>query len=274
MRARSVIPLVLSVLAAVTGPAFLPAHAGNAHAATDVVDYECTGTGGGPQNVQIRVTLTMPENPVAGQEMVIGWQGVYQAGAVTAPDSGLPEDSKLYVYASISGFPGLTSATGVSRLPAVGAGQPIPLPMTIVEMRTTAGSAGTGIVRPAAVNIGTSPQDRLIECEVRNREELTTYQLVVAGSGTPTATSTPTPANTAVNTPTATATSTPTPTLSPTATVTMPRTGRNGVEQTPAGGVETGGGGEAGPDGRMVMLAGFVLFLAGAGGLLLRRRAV
>lgn len=82
MRARSVIPLVLSVLAAVTGPAFLPAHAGNAHAATDVVDYECTGTGVGPQNVQIRVTLTMPENPVAGQEMVIGWQGVYQAGAV------------------------------------------------------------------------------------------------------------------------------------------------------------------------------------------------
>lgn len=265
MRVRLVIPLVLATLAVTTG--LVPAHPGNARAVTDVVDYECTGTGGGaPQNVQIKVTLTMPGNPVAGQQMVIGWQGAYQGAALTAPDAGLPENSKLYVYASISEFPGLTSATGVSPLSAIGPGQPIPLPADIVEMRTTANTAGTGVVKPAAVNIGTSPQDRLIDCEVRNSHELAAYQLVVSGNGTPTPTATDTA------TPTATATSTPT--LSPTAPAAMPWAGRNGVDRTPAGGVETGGGGEAGPDGRMVVLAGLVLFLAGAGGLLLRRRAV
>jgi len=45
------------------------------------------------------------------------------------------------------------------------------------------------------------------------------------------------------------------------------------VARTPAGGVATGGGGEAGPDGRTLVLAGSITLLgAAAGGLVLRRR--
>ncbi|WP_424533324.1 hypothetical protein ACOZ38_23495 [Sphaerisporangium viridialbum] len=78
--------------------------------------------------------------------------------------------------------------------------------------------------------------------------------------------------------PTPTTTS-PTPTRTATATATateteseVARVGNTRVTKTPAGAAETGGGGDAGPDGRIFVLAGLVLLLAATTGLLLRRR--
>nr|PZN47551.1 MAG: hypothetical protein DIU60_02650 [Actinomycetota bacterium] len=72
-----------------------------------------------------------------------------------------------------------------------------------------------------------------------------------------------------------TATQSPTQRITPTVevTVTEEPTNDSRVARTPAGGVATGGGGEAGPDGRMLVLAGSITLLgAAAGGLVLRRR--
>ncbi len=87
-------------------------------------------------------------------------------------------------------------------------------------------------------------------------------------SPTPTTTS-PTPTRTATTTATATATATETETETETE---VARVGNTRVTKTPAGAAETGGGGDAGPDGRIFVLAGLVLLLAATTGLLLRRR--
>ncbi|GAA3846874.1 hypothetical protein GCM10022226_83140 [Sphaerisporangium flaviroseum] len=57
--------------------------------------------------------------------------------------------------------------------------------------------------------------------------------------------------------------------------MTHPPTGGNHkVTKTPLGAAETGGGGQAGPDGRVFVVTGFLLTLAAATGLLLRRRTI
>jgi hypothetical protein len=222
---------------------------------TDVVEYRCTDKAGATQDVKIRTTLTMPSSPKTGEQFVIGWAGTYVTGSeLKVPAAGLASGVKLYAYASISGLSQLTSATGVGMPASATAGQAVTLPAS-VEMKTTSRNAGTATVKPAAVNLGTTPQERLIECEVRNADALKTYRLTVAaGNGTPSPSSTPT------TTPSATRTPTSTPSARTSA--------------TPKDGVATGGGGEAGPDGRMYVLTGSALLLAaGTGGLLMRRRA-
>ncbi|WP_162795012.1 hypothetical protein [Nonomuraea lactucae] len=225
---------------------------------SDVVEYRCADRAGAAQDVKIRITLTMPASPKAGEQFSIGWSGTYVAGSeLKAPAAGLPADAKLYAYASISNLPKLTSATGVGTLGSAAAGQAVTLPGS-VTMRTTSRNAGTATVRPAAVNIGATPGGRLVECEVKNPDALKTYSLTI-GAGT--STSSATPSSKAARTSTAT----------PARTAEPSRTPRSSI--TPRDGVATGAGGEAGPDGRVFVLAGSLLILAaGTGGLLLRRR--
>ncbi|WP_162795017.1 hypothetical protein [Nonomuraea lactucae] len=55
----------------------------------------------------------------------------------------------------------------------------------------------------------------------------------------------------------------------------MTETPKGRSSKTPKAGADTGAGGDAGPDGRMFVLAGSVLIMAaGAGGLMMRRRTV
>ncbi|ETK38196.1 hypothetical protein [Microbispora sp. ATCC PTA-5024] len=252
-----------------------------AHAAGDVVEYRCTTEGvAGTQDVRVKVEMTMPAAATTGQQMTIGWHGTYADGtALRAPASGLTGAS-LYAYASISGLSRLTSATGVGTLGPVGAGQVIALPPGEVSLRTTSANAGTASVKPAALNVGDTPTHPLIRCEVLNAAALTAYPLTVTAAG---------PSSSPPATPTPSSSSgSPRPTRTVTATVTASVTastaddggvgtrpsgrGRDAVVTTPAGAAETGAGGDAGPDGRALVVTGLLITAASAAGLLLRRR--
>jgi hypothetical protein len=276
------IRLILSA-AALSGSLGLlcqPAHAGvsglrqDAVVGTDVVEYQCTATGvAEKQDIKVKVELTMPADATTGTQMTIGWHGTYADGTgLRVPATGLAGGTKLYAYASISGLARLTSATGVSEPVTLSAGQIIPLPTAMVSMKTTSSNAGTATVKPAAINFGTRPTEPSIRCKVQNAAALTTYPLTVAsadGRPTDSVPVTPSPQPTG----SVPVTSSPQPTHTVTATVTRASADGNGkTVKTPSGGAATGGGGESGPDGRVLILTGFLLTLAAATGLLLRRR--
>nr|WP_157554297.1 hypothetical protein [Herbidospora sakaeratensis] len=229
-----------------------------AHAATDVVEYSCTPKDGTAQTVRIKVELTMPATARPGEQFSITHRATYADSTAIQATADLPADAKMYAYVSISGFPSnLTSGTGVGDVVGpVTAGNTITLPTTATAVRSTPSTAGTGTVRPGDITFGTTPQERLIDCEPQNSDALTTYDLVVAESG---------------------ASDTPTPAATVTETVTdepvddEPVDEETGLE-TPEGGVATGGGGAAGPDGRVIVLVGATVFAAALGGLALRRR--
>ncbi|MEV4296421.1 hypothetical protein [Microbispora rosea] len=278
------IPAVVSVVfASCLALASQPAHAAplsverSLRVVSEVVEYECTTdeSAAEKQNVKINIELTMPDDPTAGRQMSIGWRGTYATGSeLRAPADGLGT-VKVYAYAAFTGIEHLTSATGVSEPVSVAAGQIIPLPQAGLTLKTTSPSAGTATVRPAAVNIGPSPTAPVIQCEVRNATALTPYSLTVAQDAQTSPTPSPDGAVTG-----------PKPTRTVTATVTAAGSdaGSDGddleqdagaaqeVDATPVGGVATGGGGEAGPDGRMYVLTGLAITLAACAGLLLRRR--
>lgn len=270
MRVRSL--LSAAILAGAALFAFPPAQADTSArhspggSGTDVVLYECKSAGGATHRISVQVELTMPTDAQPGVQMTIGWRGTYDGGSeLTAPAGGL-DDANMYAYASISGFNGLTSATGVAPLAVaiIPAGAPIPLPAGTVEMRTTANSAGTGTVKPAAINFGPSPTQPVIECEVLNPDALHTYTLTVGTASTPT--------NTPTNSPAETPTATPTQPDPGTDDDTTAEDNGGSIAKTPVGSAATGGGGEAGPDARLITLTGLVLLLSGVTGLIWRQR--
>ncbi|GAA4190589.1 hypothetical protein [Microbispora amethystogenes] len=282
MRMRAVVSFVfagwLAVLCQPVEAAPLPGAERGLRMATEVVEYECTTDGvTEKQNVEINVELTMPDDATTGRQMSIGWRGTYVTGSeLRAPAGGL-SGVKLYAYAALTGIANLTSATGVSEhLSTIAGGEIIPLPTAAVSLKTTASNAGTASVRPAAVNIGPSPTAPVIECEVRNADELTAYTLTVTRDGQ----SSTSPSPSATPSASATTSGSPKPTRTVTATVTaavpdddddVAPAARDAIE-TPIGAAATGGGGEAGPDGRMYVLTGLAICLAAGAGLLLRRR--
>ncbi|MCF6472787.1 hypothetical protein FAF44_30975, partial [Nonomuraea sp. MG754425] len=165
---------------------------------TDLVQYECTGPAATDiQDVEIKVELTMPTSAKIGEQFAIKWKGTYTAGKeLKAPATGQTVAARLFAYASLTGITGLTSATGEGVTGAVTAGQIITLPTATIDLKTTASTAGTATVKPAAVNFGantatgTTPA---IECEVQNTTALKEYRFTVGnGTGTPTPTPTPT----------------------------------------------------------------------------------
>ncbi|MEU6783642.1 hypothetical protein ABZ912_30980 [Nonomuraea angiospora] len=224
----------------------------SAAAPADVVEYECkVRATGETQDVKVEVELTVPTDAQVGEEMVIGWHGSYVQGSeLRAPAAGLEDGLKLYAYAGISGIDKLTSATGVAALEPLIPGAPVPLPATTVNLKTTPKNPGTGTVHAASINFGTSPSERAIECEVKNKDARTEYPLSIPGTGE---TTSPSPSETDETT-------SPSPSETDTKT------------KTPAGAADTGGGGEAGPDGRVLIGVGGLLVLASATGLVLRRR--
>jgi hypothetical protein len=235
----------------------------------DVVEYRCKiGEQPITPNIRVRITLTMPSTaPQVGEQFSIGWTGDFEPGSELEAPAAVPVGIKMYAYASISGLPGLTSATGVGELGVITAGEPISLP-TSVDMRTRSQNPGTASVKPASINFGLTPQNRLVDCEPANSATLKTYPLTIGGGAT-----TPTPSATETEeeepTPREETEDEPTPQEE---TEDEPTTRSS---QTPEKGAATGAGGEAGPDGRMLVLAGSALLLAaGAGGLTLRRTRI
>ncbi|MEW9551348.1 hypothetical protein [Nonomuraea sp. NPDC050783] len=256
MRTHLIVPLAALVLA-------------NAPAAPEVVDYTCTTVATGEkQNIKVSVELDVPPTGTVQENLTIGWKGSYSGSTqLIAPVLDVEAGLNLYAYVGISRIDKLTSATGVAQLTGVTAGAPIVLPTTTVNLTTTPQGTGKGTVHVGAINFGSSPQERVIECEVTNTNARTEHPLEITAAG---ASSSPSP----TPTPTPTSSATPTdddepdeeqdPEVTPEESETPTR--------TPEGGVATGGGGEAGPDGRPLILTGSFLLLASAAGFALRRR--
>ncbi|NUP01594.1 MAG: hypothetical protein HOW59_27090, partial [Nonomuraea sp.] len=152
MRLQLIVPLAVLLLST-----------GAARTAPEVVAYHCVTKGTDEQqDIKVSVELTIPADATAGVQLSIGWRGAYADGTeLRAPATG-SDALKLYAYAGISGFPGLTSATGVGELGTLTPGEPIPLPETTVPLKTTPRNAGKGDVHAAAINFGPRPTDPVI----------------------------------------------------------------------------------------------------------------
>ncbi|WP_143591422.1 hypothetical protein [Thermoactinospora rubra] len=222
--------------------------------------YNCTGVPTGTNNVRLKVTLTMPTNAKTGQESTIGWSATNDVTGyeLEAPTT-LPTNPKYFAELTLSGG-GLTTATAEGNV-TVTQGQPITFqaPTTPAKVKPT--TAGTVTVKPGSLKIGASSSSPTVNCTLDTTQtNLKSYTFTVTGGST--------------------ASNTPVPTKTTTVIVTKTPVGGNGdnngngkVNKTPKGGAETGGGGEAGPDGRMFVLTGTALVAAAAlGGLVLRRR--
>ncbi|MFI9840756.1 hypothetical protein ACIHFD_27245 [Nonomuraea sp. NPDC051941] len=232
----------------------------------EVVAYDCDlASGGGdadyPADVDMKVVMTPPTSATANADASITWTGTIQTGSDTlkAP-TGFPTTSpKMFVTVKASGAGTPATATGEATLGTVTIGQAITLP-TSVTVKVKPTTTGTVTLTAGDLAFGTSASSPVIKC-LAPTTGLKTYTFTVGSStGTPTTSSTPT------NT-----TSTPKPTKTSTATVTVTPSSKK--SKTPKAGADTGGGGEAGPDGRMFILTGTALVGAAAvGGLVMRRR--
>ncbi|KAB8174790.1 hypothetical protein [Microbispora catharanthi] len=172
-----------------------------------------------------------------------------------------------------------------------------PIPELLVTLTPTAvGTVGVAAgnftlkLRPAGDTTGTG--EALYTCTLPASATRASLALTVAASSStspspsPSASLSPSPSPTASPdadgntssspTPSAGASTTPTTrttaTTTVTATATVSRTATKQIKTTPLGGAQTGAGGDAGPDARLVVLTGLALMAAAAaGGLLLRR---
>ncbi|MEV4353018.1 hypothetical protein [Nonomuraea sp. NPDC049625] len=232
----------------------------------DIVTYDCrlpsqTGTDY-PANVQIKVGMTTPTNATANADASITWTGAIQnTGEPLTVPTGFPSSSKIFVTIKASGAGAPTSATGENALSSVMVGDDITtLPSVIIKVKPT--TTGTVSLTAGDLVFGTasSGTGAAITCKAPTTN-LKAYTFTVGSS-----TSSPTTSSTPTNT-----TSTPKPTKTSTATVTVTPSSKK--SKTPKAGADTGGGGEAGPDGRMFILTGTALVGAAAvGGLVMRRR--
>ncbi|MGW6495845.1 hypothetical protein [Nonomuraea angiospora] len=233
-----------------------------------VVTYDCDlgGSGGGdadyPVDVRIKVGMTAQTNATANADATITWTGTIQSGDSLKAPTGFPTTSpKMFVTVKATGAGAPSTATGEATLGTVTIGSPITLPTSVtVKIKPT--TTGTVTLTPGDLAFGTLASSPSIKC-LAPTTGLPTFTFTVGSStGTPTTSPTSTPTNT---------TSSPKPTKTSTATVTVtPSTKKS---KTPKAGADTGGGGEAGPDGRMFILTGTALVGAAAvGGLVMRRR--
>ncbi|MFG6200408.1 hypothetical protein [Nonomuraea sp. JJY05] len=234
----------------------------------DVVAYDCDLVSGGgdadyPADVNIKVAMTPPTSATANADASITWTGTIQSGSdpLKAP-TGFPTTSpKMFVTVKASGAGVPTTATGEATLGTVTIGQAITLPTSVtVKIKPT--TTGTVTLTAGDLAFGSSASSPTIKC-LAPTTGLKTYTFTVGSStGTPTTSSTPTKT-----------TSSPKPTKTSTATVTVTPSSSTKKSKTPKDGADTGGGGEAGPDGRMFILTGTALVGAAAvGGLVMRRR--
>lgn len=249
-----------------------------------------TGTGmgtGAGNSYKLQMDLTAPLSAVPNSPLVATWrigQPVAPGPTLTAPSAiaagdRLAVDADVVITGTPLPSPTETRTVGATSTPgAVAANAALPFPAVLITVTPTA----TGVIgiqphdftlvhSPAA---GTATKADLYDCTVTAPAEASAAALQVtvrpqgAGMGTGT------PTNTGLPTGSSTPTATPEPTITLTRTETSKPMKDRQVEETPQGAASTGGGGEAGPDARMIVLGGSLLMaLAGIGGLVLRRRS-
>ncbi|GAA3121269.1 hypothetical protein GCM10010466_10250 [Planomonospora alba] len=252
------------------------------------VTYNCTSSAAGAaaSPYRLQMDLTGPLAPTPGATVVATWKIGQPAAApsLLAP-SALAAGDRLVVDAEalVTGSPLPTPsasvyATASSTPGAVAANAPLPTTTVLITMVPTA----TGVigVQPGSFFLEVAPaaggtNAELYDCVPGAPAEAAAAQLLItvkpSGSSSGTGTGTPTPTATTPK-PTITVYETVTASSTPT-TKTSRTTKTRQIEETPEGAASTGGGGEAGPDARLIMLSGALLVAAaGAGGLALRRR--
>ncbi|MBG0820627.1 hypothetical protein HS048_07760 [Planomonospora sp. ID91781] len=292
---RRVVAKTAAICAAGAGVLFgaVPAIA-SMTAAPKAVTYNCESqvAGAAPSPYKFQMDLTGPLAPTPNSTVVATWkigQPSPPGPSLLAP-SAIAATERLVVEAEalVTGSPlptqTSTAFATVSAAPgAVAQGNPLTAPPVLITVVPTA----TGVIgiQPSSFILavgpasGTGTLGDLYDCTPASPAEVTAAGLLItvqpSGAGTGTGTGTPTPTATPTTTtpkPTITVTATITPEATEsTKTIKSPKTRQ--IEETPEGAASTGGGGEAGPDARMIMLSGALLVAAaGAGGLVLRRR--
>ncbi|MEV6987140.1 hypothetical protein AB0M95_38595 [Sphaerisporangium sp. NPDC051017] len=166
--------------------------------------------------------------------------------------------------------------TTYTPLATVSAGSAMPLPTMTATLVPTA--VGTFTVKPGKFNLKVGTTGATYSCAPA------TPATPASATALPLTVVVASPSASASNTPSTTPSDTPTPTPTPTPTTTSPKPTHtvyetvtkkptDQVTKKPAGGAATGGGGDAGPDGRVLVAVGMVLVVgAGMGGLVIRRR--
>lgn len=259
-------------------------------AAPKLVHYTCdvgeTGPTGIPYTFQMDLTGPLA-TPTPNATVVATWKIDQPAPAITATAS-IPATGRLAVEADmvIAGVPlpsplesRVVDATAAAA--SATAGQPLTPPPMLVTVTPTATGAVT--LRPEGFTLylnsgtGTGATDvDLLDCTVATPAEASAAALVinVQTPGAPTTGPSSTPPTTPpVTPPTTPPVTTPEPTVTLTRTKTAEPVKTNQIEKTPDGAAATGGGGDAGPDARLIMFSGALMVaFAGIGGLVLRRR--
>jgi hypothetical protein len=260
-------------------------------AAPKTVNYSCVSTVPGAATPSATATyafqmdVTGPlATPTPNATVVATWKiGQPLAAPQVTAAATIPATGRLSVEAdvAISGTPLPTPsevrAVTATAVPAgATVGQQLVLPPMLVTMTPTA--TGPITIRPEGFTLyvdaaGTGATDaELLDCTI-TPEAAAAGALVInvqaSGTGASNTPST-TPPVTPPTTPPVTA---PSPTVTITQTKTSQPISTRQIDETPAGAASTGGGGDAGPDARYIMLSGALMVaFAGIGGLVLRRR--
>jgi hypothetical protein len=241
----------------------------HASADTKTVAYSCTGTSS--QTPELTATLTAPANATLNQTFTLTWSHAAAAApatAFTAPAAIATTDRLVFVGDIILTGPGAAAATTLkatvtsSPVASITQGGVIPIPAVTASVTPNATGTITAKTGQFVLSIGPAggTATTTYTCTIATGGSAAAATIVVASasvSASASASSTPS-ASVTTHTPLGTRTVYETVTAS---------------TRTPAGGAATGGGGDLGPDARVLVIGGLGLAIAAAlGGLLMRAR--
>ncbi|WP_030923947.1 hypothetical protein [Streptosporangium amethystogenes] len=259
------------------------------------VSYACTlgGVSSPSATYTFQMDLSGPTAAATNAPLVATWKIAQPTTVPTlTPSASAPAGARVVIDAEVqidaSPSPVLALPSELRSLAATAAppasGQPITAPPLLVTVTPSA----TGVVafQPGPFTLyldpgtGTGNEAELLDCGIplNSAEAAAAALRVTVVTGSPSTSTSASPSTSTSASPSATESSTTTP--RPTITVTQTKTSKpeksssdGQIDETPDGGAATGGGGDAGPDARMIMLSGVLMVaFAGIGGMVLRRR--
>ncbi len=256
------------------------------------MSYACTPTTGDAPSPELLVTLGGPASATASQAVTLTWLST-QSNDTTKQlkaTAQIPTTEKIVMTGElviIGPSPNATAtvtatATGAPLTGEIQAGSPIPFPT--VTATVTPNVAGTMVAKADKFTLRIGPETGggvTYTCVIGTAGHTVPAEVSVivspSSSSSPSTSPSASPSASPSHTPSPTPTPKPTRTIYVTETATPSSTAtkksKGQVTHTPGGGVSTGGGGEVGPDARVLILTGAGLMLAAAtGGLVLRAR--
>lgn len=255
------------------------------------VSYTCTPAVGDVSSPELVVTLGGPVSATVSQPVTLTWLSAQSSDTnkQIKATAQIPTTDKIVMTGElvITGpSPNATAtvtatATGAPLTAEIPVNSPIPLPM--IAATVTPDMAGTMVAKADKFTLRIGPEaggGTTYTCTIATTGDHTTpaeLSVVVSPSPSPSASPSPSPSASPSPSPSPTPTPRQTRTTYVTVTATPSQSATNKskgqVTHTPGGGVSTGGGGEVGPDARVLILTGAGLMLAAAtGGLVLRVR--